>query len=176
MLELFVLDASLWLILSPRAATGTAILLIPPDAKAETMFEQFIQEQLLPIITTILERLMRFYQERLADLTRLYEVQIVRLRAEMEHVAREQSERMVVNNLRGIWHWAWELICLNVAISILAGIVLAVLLFFYVRYKWRRWRWEPNLLQATLDQNALIRENNRLMGEMLKNRSGSPEP
>lgn len=40
MLELFVLDASLWLIFSPRAATGTAILLIPPDVKAQTMLEQ----------------------------------------------------------------------------------------------------------------------------------------
>ncbi len=176
MLDSTVLDASLWLILGPRAATGTAILLIPPDAKAQTMFEQFMREQLIPIVTAILERLMRFYQERLADLTRLYEAQILRLRTEMERVAREQSERIVVNNLRGIGHWAWELICLNIAISIVVGIVLAVALFFYVRYKWRRWRWEPNLLQATLDQNELIRENNRLMGEMLKNRSGSPNP
>ena len=175
MLDLSVLDASLWLILGPRAATGTAILLIPPDAQAQIMLEELMR-QLAPVITTILERLMRFYQERLADLTRLYEAQILRLRTEMERVAREQSERIVVNNLRGIGHWAWELICLNIAISIVVGIVLAVALFFYVRYKWRRWRWEPNLLQATLDQNALIRENNRLMGEMLKNRSGSPEP
>lgn len=139
------------------------------------LIEQLMRE-LSPVIAAFLERIMRFYQERLADLTRLYEAQILRLRTEMERVAREQSERIVVNNLRGIGHWAWELICLNVVLSIAVGIVLAVALFFYVRYKWRRWRWEPNLLQATLDQNELIRRNNELMSELLNKRSGSPNP
>lgn len=175
MLEFPVLDASLWLIFGPRAATGTAFSLIPPDAKAQTMFDEFMR-QLAPVITTILERLMRFYQERLADLTRLYEAQMTRISSEAERVAREQSERFFVNNLRGIGHWLWELMCLNIAVSIVVGVVVAVALFFYLRYKWRRWRWEPNLLQATLDQNALIRENNRLMSKMLKSRSGSSEP
>ena len=129
-------------------------------------------QRFAPFIEALIQRILRFYNEKLVELTQLYEAQISRIRQETEHA----GERLVMSGINAIGHGLWQIMIANLVISIIVGILLIVALFYYVRYKWRRWRWEPRMLQATLDQNELIRKSNQLAAEALKQRSVSPEP
>ncbi len=175
MLSFLVLEASLWLRnTGHREATGTALSLNSTGLLEKAMDQviQAILDGLRPMIRALIEQLIRMYREELDHLTQLYAGEIARLRGEMSRVADDHMRQMVTSGFNAIGHGLWTIIVANVAISVIVGIALGVLLFFVVRYKWRRWRWEPKMLAATQRQNTLLEEQNKLLAALVEQKTG----
>lgn len=113
----------------------------------------YIFGPLRPMVEALFARLLAFFLEKMAELTRLYEAQLTRMN--------EAAERQGQQFIKGMGR---ALLALAAAYPIGAAIALA-LLCLYLRYKWRRWRMEEWQLAEAKRQNVLTSELGALLKE-----------
>ena len=117
-----------------------------------------IGSHLDPMVAAFLARLLQFFEEKARAMTALYEEQTRRVGAEVRRVIHQESERLVIDGCKAIGRGLWQLALANLLIAIVVGILFVIGLGFYIRYRWRKFFWERDMLVETREQNRLLRE------------------